>query len=301
MSADSRSSWGRGFDISSAGLDELRQKWADAGREAWDKATRLGQDIKARTRAELEALGRDYLEQAKQEREQAQAINRGIAAGTRAVAGAARRGAAEVKRGAQAYGHAQAAAALAATGQQVQAADEAWRFATMPPAPFLRQGTENDPGAGRLYEEFRTGSGPQDRVLGATTSFTQEFVQAPSVRAFVDQSLADWRGKNGLSASYRNPRRADFGVTEFTQDALAGNQAAHVIGTFGLAGARDGDAIDWRADNDMSRKSYYAGRLLQKAGLPTVPSRERPGPQGTTHQTILFRTDLQGRPIVDDR
>ncbi|WP_430425569.1 hypothetical protein [Phenylobacterium sp.] len=94
-----------------------------------------------------------------------------------------------------------------------------------------------------------------------------------------------------------NPRRADFGVSEFIEDAVAGNQASHVIGTFALAGQRRGDEIDWWAENDMDRTSFYAGRIARKVGLPVVPKRSRPGPQGSTEQTILFRTDLRGRPL----
>ena len=96
---------------------------------------------------------------------------------------------------------------------------------------------------------------------------------------------------------YASPRRADFGVSEFTRDLLAGNQASHVIGSFALAGERRGEGIDWWAENDMDEHSFYAGRLLGKVGQPGVRPRLRPGPRGRTEQTILFRTDLSGRPI----
>lgn len=181
--------------------------------------------------------------------------------------------------------------------QRVRAADTGARLVTMPPAPFLRQGAVGDPGPGRLYEEFRTGDGPQRRILGSQSAFSREFAVAPSVQEHVQDTLGLWKQRNGGVDMFVNPRRADFGVSEFIEDAVAGNQASHVIGTFALAGQRRGDEIDWWAENDMDRTSFYGGRIARKVGLPVVPKRSRPGPQGSTEQTILFRTDLGGRPL----
>ena len=291
------SPWGRAFDVSSAELADLRQTWADAGRQVWDAATRAGRDIQARTRQELELLGRNYLSQAKEERAAAQAAGHAINSLSRSGADVVRRGAASVGSQARAAARAQTDVALTQQAQQVRAADSAVRFVTMPPAPFLRQGTPTDPGPGRLYDEFRNGEGPENRVLGPRSSFSREFADAPSVRAFVRESLGNWNRQNGGEDMYRNPRRADFGAGDFVTDAAAANGAAHVIGTFGLAGERRGDTVDWWAENDMGRRSYYGGRLLRKAGFEGIPDLPRPGPQGTTHQTILFRTDLHGKPM----
>jgi hypothetical protein len=39
------------------------------------------------------------------------------------------------------------------------------------------------------------------------------------------------------------------------------------------------------------------GRIGRKVGLLVVPNWDRAGSQGRTEQTILFRTDRNGRPL----
>jgi len=90
-------------------------------------------------------------------------------------------------------------------------------------------------------------------------------------------------------------------VTEFGEDARAGNGAAHVIGTFGLGGERRGDTIEWQATNDMGLRSFLGGRYLGKAGLPMAPNLSWSGPLGTKHQVIQFSTDLEGKPLTAGR
>lgn len=130
---------------------------------------------------------------------------------------------------------------------------------------------------------------------------SEEFAKAPSVQEYVRDSIANWRNQNGGVDMYRNPDRRNFGLGDFSKDAVALNGAAHVIGSFGMAGERRGDRIDWWAENSMGEHSFYAGNALDKLGIPGQTDHPRPGPSGTTHQTILFTTDLDGRPISDAR
>ena len=247
------SPWGRAFDVSSAELADLRQTWADAGRQVWDAATRAGRDIQARTRQELETLGRNYHSQANEERAAAQAASR-IASGVVKTV-----------------------------------------------AHVARPGSEDDPGPGRLATEWATGAGPQKRVLGPDSSFSREFVQAPSVRRHLRDYVEDWRRRDDdMSNAYANPpdKRATFGVREFMSDLYAGNGATHFVGSWGVEGDRRGDRVDWRAENDTDATSFMYGRPLRDAGLPSTSSWSRPLPAGRTHQTIQFSTDLKGRPLA---
>jgi hypothetical protein len=236
----------------------LSDGWADAGREAWNRATRLGVDIKAHTQAELEALGRDYLEQSRQERDEAQAVSRGVTATAKLASHA------------------------------------------------FRPGTPADPGPGRLGAEWVTGLGPDKRVLGPASSFSREFVEAPSVQAALRKDVSDWRTRDaGMSGTYVVPhgRRANFGLSEFMMDLHAGNGASHFVGSWDAQGQRHGDRIDWQAKNATDLTSFGYGRILKEAGLPAPPSYPRQLwgaptlPGGRTRQTILFSTDLSGRPL----
>lgn len=258
-------------------------------------AIRTGRNVLARTEAEIEALGRTHLRQAELQQAQTRATAEAIRSGVEAGADSVRRGVAVVVPKVRAAAKAQADVAQVRQTQQARAQDEAVRFATMPPAPFLRQGTPADPGPGRVYEEFRTGRGPEYRTLGPETSFSREFVQAPNVKDYIQETLSKWQARNGGEDMFVNPRRREFGRTEFIADL--GNGPSHLIGTFDLAGERRGDAIDWTAHNDMGQRSFFGGRLLQKVGFSGAQNLPRPGPRGTTHQAIMFRTDLQGRPL----
>ena len=133
---------GRSVGPSSAQLGALRRTWADAGRQAWDKATRTGQNVLARTQSELEALGRREL--------------------------------ARVEALAQAGGQAIAKVAKATYDVIGGPVNLAGRMS--------RAGTDADPGPGLLVAEFATGRGPQRRVLEPSSSLSREYVRAPSVQ-----------------------------------------------------------------------------------------------------------------------
>ena len=85
-------------------------------------------------------------------------------------------------------------------------------------------------------------------------------------------------------------------MKEFVQDAAPLNAAAHVIGSFNLAGIMDGDTIHWRAVNDMELHSFAGGSWSTKFKIPSLlQDVDRPLPFGTTRQTVLWDTDLHGR------
>ena len=171
--------------------------------------------------------------------------------------------------------------------------------AALLPLRIARPGTETDPGPGRLAAEWALGSGPERRILGLDSSFSREFVQAPSVQDYVRRQTGAWRQANGIQGSYTPDTRATFGPKQFVEDGLAANGAAHFVGSWGVSGARRGEGIDWQAENDSDTTSFFGGTPLRAAGLPVVPSYARPWPGGRTHQSIQFRTDLNGRPLSD--
>ena len=155
---------GRSVGPSSAQLGALRRTWADAGRQAWDKATRTGQNVLARTQSELEALGRREL--------------------------------ARVEALAQAGGQAIAKVAKATydvIGGPVSLAGR-----------MSRAGTDADPGPGLLVAEFATGRGPQRRVLEPSSSLSREYVRAPSVQGHLRNAIGNWRGRDGGQGRYTN-------------------------------------------------------------------------------------------------
>ena len=247
---------GRSVGPSSAQLGALRRTWADAGRQAWDKATRTGQNVLARTQSELEALGRREL--------------------------------ALVEASAQAGAQAFAKGAKAMYAPIERPVNLAFRLS--------RAGTMADPGPGRLVTEFATGRGPQRSVLGASSSFSREYVRAPSVQGHLRNAVADWRRRDGGQGQYTN-YDADFSIPEAVADVRAGNGASNVIGSARLDAERRGDWIDWSATNKMGLNSMFVGNRLSKIGLSGVPDASRPGPFGSTRQVIRFTTDLHGNPI----
>lgn len=273
--------WRRRFALSSADLGALRERWAEAGRLAWEAGTRAGRDVQARTQQELERLGRNVLAQAQQEQATARAQTQAVQSGLRTGAKVVRDGVSIMKDVAK-----QTPRAIA---DGVRDVDDVLTI----PSHMMRRGDRDDPGPKRLVLQWAAGTGPQTRTLGPDSTFSREFAPAPSVQDFVRETIAA-----APDASVYQPRgRADFGVTEFLQDARADNGASHVIGTFGLKGERAEDRINWTADNDMSLRSALAGRYLNKAGLRIVPNPRRPFPFGTTHQTVQFSTGLDGRPL----
>lgn len=303
MINDSNPYFGRGFQISSAELEEMRRKWRDAGQWAWNAATRLGRDVRARTEAELEALGRSTL--AKAEREEARAK-----AAVKQVATVAGQGLRDLKAGAQqargqvkAMTQAVAGAGKAVTQQSARGTQLANNVLAELPASILRLGTEADPGPGRLLSEWALSSGPDTRTLGPQSSFSREFASAPGVQMHVQRALAHaqerpggWNANggqySGYAAEYHKPRPRIAAV----EDVLAGNGAASVIGSYGLDGEKHGDHVDWSARNEMDTNSFFAGNVLGELGLRGVPQWSPRYPLGAKRQVIQFRTDLEGRP-----
>lgn len=65
---DKDPAWATGYRTSPEETQRMRQTWLEAGRQAWDEATRAGRNVVARTESELAALGKQAL--AKQAAEQ---------------------------------------------------------------------------------------------------------------------------------------------------------------------------------------------------------------------------------------
>lgn len=292
-------SWLPRLTMSSAELDALKRKWGEAGRQVYANTIKTGENVLARTQAEIEALGRAHLEQERLRLNQQAAVSEGATTLAKGAVQQVRRAGGVVKRGVQAAG-----AAVAEADRLEQAQDRTVAAAgagvVRLPLRVSRPGTPSEPGPGRLIAEWALASGPEERVLGPESSFSQEFVQAPSVQKYVRGYVDDWRQRDGgINGAYVNPpdRRAKFGVTEFTSDLAAGNGASHFVGTWGVGARRNGDQIDWAAENDTDMTSFLYGRAFREAGLPFVRPYPRPAPGGRTHQTIHFTTDLEGRPL----
>ena len=167
----------------------------------------------------------------------------------------------------------------------------------------LGMGSNTDPGPGRALNEWRTGSGPQTRILDPSSTFSHEFAIAPSTQAVIARALKTWENRPGGLAGEDSRYRlidyaASFGPTAFISDAAALNGAAHVIGSFRLDGIIDGDAIHWRSTNDMGLHSFGGGHWTDKLKLPgDMQDIDRPSPFGTTRQYIYWDTDLGGKYI----
>lgn len=299
----SQTDWRSRFLLSSVDLDALKRQWADKGRQVYDHALRTGRNVLARTESELQALGRAELALEAMRSSQDKVVRE---AAQRAVQSAA----AKVRGGLVAVGTSQAQSDELRRKQDAVVAQSA-AGAAKTAIRGVRPGSPTDPGPGRLAAEWATGGGPERRVLGPESAFSREFVEAPSVRRYLEQYVRDWREQEGgLTGAYSNPpnQRAKFGATEFMDDLVAGNGASHFIGTWGVQGRRRGDQIDWAAENDTDTTSFFYGRPFREIGLPHVPSYPRyapgglgPRPGGRTHQTIEFSTDLEGRPIPQRR
>jgi hypothetical protein len=169
---------------------------------------------------------------------------------------------------------------------------------------FTPEGTVKDPGPGLLYREWETGQGgPETQDFAPDSRFSREFVQAPSVQSHVRRAIGAWKARPGgweaQGGAYTHGG-ASFGPGDYVADALAGNAAAHVIGSFDLNGVKTGDQIAWTAGNKMGRHSYFLGHILDKHGLPGVPDVSLPAPRGSRWQNIHFVTDLDGKPLNDD-
>lgn len=151
---------------------------------------------------------------------------------------------------------------------------------------------------GRLLNEWRTGTGPQERVFAPSSNLSKIFASAPSVRSDVSRSIDDWQSREGgwdrNGGKYTN-YRARFGPIDYIQDAVARNPATHVVGSYRLDGDKQGDRINWKATNSMGRHSFFGGAWTENTILPRAPDVERPQRQGTTRQVIEFTTDLKGR------
>lgn len=74
------------------------------------------------------------------------------------------------------------------------------------------------------------------------------------------------------------------------------SRAGQLVGSFRLDGERQGDTIRWTATNTISNNSFFAGNILNKAGLPSVPN-PKYGPRSDVKMNIHFRTDLNGKVV----
>lgn len=160
-------------------------------------------------------------------------------------------------------------------------------------------GTPTNSQPGRLLNEWRTGAGPQKRVFDPSSDFSREFARAPSVQGDVQEFIAEWQSRKGgwdAQGGTYTEGNGRFGPKEFVVDALAGNRASHVIGSFEMDGRKNGEVLEWTAKNNMGRRSFYGGAWTGPLGVPNV---DRPQRQGTTQQFIRFRTDLNGNVLED--
>jgi hypothetical protein len=279
------------FRMTSEELDRLRRGFIDKGKEIWHAATRTGANVIARTESELAELGRAHLEREALQRQQDGAGSQAAAAGLRTGARLAQQGLNVVNKQARAVARTVVDPLKRAHAPVVEAV----------------AGTPADPKPVRVVTEWALGSGPEHRMLGPDSAFSQEFARAPSVRAHVRNAInhptegwrsrpGGWDAQGGAYVDYE----ADF-YPDFVKDVVPLNSASQAIGSYALDGRRIGDQIDWQARNRMGRNSLNFGHALGDMGLSGVPDMARPGPTGNTYQTIHFRTDLKGNPIPPPR
>jgi len=165
-------------------------------------------------------------------------------------------------------------------------------------------GTSDNPSAGRILEEWRTGTGPSYRVLGPNSNFSRGFAKSDNTRRIVDLALTEyatraggWEANGGALTEYRGT----FGIRGLIDSTIDidprslshHDPEAHIIGSFRLDGQTIGrDTIRWTAKNKMSLSSFFAASAL---GFSVVDSRERPYKYGDTYQDIIWYTDRSGR------
>lgn len=167
------------------------------------------------------------------------------------------------------------------------------------PRPMLGGG---NPNAGRLLWEWATGSGPDQRILGADTAFAREFSASPSVQTNLKRAARDWRDRRGGAIADGDSYTgygAKFGAAEYRRDAAPLNSASQFVGSFALDGERHGDRLYWTARNKTGLHSLGAGRLIDEnaPGLRGLNDRESGGPLSNKYQRIDLITDLDGNPI----
>jgi hypothetical protein len=168
----------------------------------------------------------------------------------------------------------------------------------------LGLGSDGNPGPGRLVAEWRTGRGPQTRVLAPESSFSRQFATAPSTQRTVDSAIGAWKrrpgGFSGADGRFQlTGYRGVFGPTAFVEDAWVRNAAAHVIGSYSLSGIVDRDVIHWQAVNNMDIESFAGGHWLEHINVPAdTLNVDRPLPFGTTRQIIRWDTTLTGEYIA---
>jgi hypothetical protein len=179
-------------------------------------------------------------------------------------------------------------------------------------------GTLQDAGPGQVLHEFATGTGPDERVFGPSSPFSQRFAEAPTTKAIQDKALQYWYSRDGgIDGVPKNPTKditpglltdfpGPFTPWSAAKDLNIGilppstsvNGPAEIIGTFTLEAAVDGAVIHWQATNDMGLDSFGGGNLIGKnLGFEPLPNIDRPLPYGTTRQIIQWDTTLSGALI----
>ena len=164
-------------------------------------------------------------------------------------------------------------------------------------------GTDTDPLAGRILREWRTGDGPDTRILGPESAFSKGFAMSDNTMRVVDSALSIYASRRGgwsAQGGAITGVRGTFGGKGFIDSSLdinpfSGSQhdaEAQIIGSFRLQGQTIGKStVQWTASNTMSLTSFFGESAT---GFRPVDNRFRPSTYGNTSQTIIWYTDRSG-------
>ena len=135
---------------------------------------------------------------------------------------------------------------------------------------------------------------PESRHLDLSSSFTQKFIRSDSVSNFrefaYDKFSSGGSALNGVS-DYGFRFDTEFFSTDTTMQE-------HFVGSWsGSAVLMDGE-ITFSIQNESSMTSFAYGTVLERVGLPSVPSYDRSdfGPGATITQSIVWTEPFEAAP-----
>lgn len=178
----------------------------------------------------------------------------------------------------------------------------------------LGLGAYDNPLAGMLLREWRTGRGPDTRVHRPGSLFTEEFRNSVTTLEHMLKLWNVWLHRRtgpgsgppfriGDAASHRLTQgRMSFGVWQYAM----GNRASQVMGSVSISEARYLPALDkvlWTGHNIMGTASWKAAGIRAKIrdatknsrvpiNLPEPPNIRRPGRFGATILILQWYADV---------
>jgi hypothetical protein len=179
----------------------------------------------------------------------------------------------------------------------------------------LGMASYDDPLAGLLLREWRTGAGPDIRFHRPGSRFTEEFRNSTTTLEHMIKLWQHWLNRretptngppfriSGTPASHRLTQGGmGFGVWQYA----LGNRAAQVMGSVVISEARylpERDKVLWTGHNIMGTASWKAENIRRQIrnatknsrvqiNLPEPPNIRRPAPFGATIHVLQWYADV---------